>query len=73
MITPPNGSAETSGMKERVSREPRQRKAFTPSAPPPSAPSRFVLEPNRVMPFSVPRREPRWLDREGSLYSLFST
>src|SRR3546814_300793 len=37
MITPPKGSAEDSGMKDRVSSEARHRKALTATPPPPVA------------------------------------
>src|SRR5579871_765304 len=46
MITPPNGSADESGMNDRVSSAPRQRYAFTPSADPWSWPD--LLFPNRL-------------------------
>src|SRR5476651_1202089 len=48
MITPPNGSAEMSGMKLMVSSEARHRKAFTTTPVPEPPPSSFLsLEPNR--------------------------
>src|SRR3546814_10621336 len=37
MITPPNGSADTSGMNETVSSDARHRKLFTPIPPPVSS------------------------------------
>src|ERR1700761_5730480 len=58
MMTPPNGSAEDSGMNAMVSSAPRQRNAFTPiPAPPPPPPWPSLLAPlpklNRL-PLSAP-------------------
>lgn len=48
MITPPNGSADASGIKEEVSSEARQRNAFTPIPVPRLSPSpRKLRPPNR--------------------------
>jgi hypothetical protein len=46
MMTPPNGSAETSGMKLMVSRDARHRYAFT-ATPVPVSSLFSALEPNR--------------------------
>src|SRR5207302_3796595 len=48
MMTPPNGSAEASGMKESVSSEARHRKELTPIPPPPPPAPGLLPPPNRL-------------------------
>jgi hypothetical protein len=43
MMTPPNGSAETSGMNDTVSSEARHRKLLTPTPVPPAPVSAGLL------------------------------
>jgi hypothetical protein len=50
MITPPKGSAESSGMKETVSSEARHSRLLTPMPPPP--------DPSLVEAWSPPKRPP---------------
>src|SRR5215469_14841458 len=50
MITPPKGSAESSGMKETVSSEARQSRLLTPMPPPP--------EPSLLEVWSPPKSPP---------------
>ncbi len=68
MMTPPNGSAEASGMKARVSSEARQRKELTPI---PTPPPWSVFLPPRMLSPSSPKSEPFWAAiASGSTFGL---